>query len=96
MIRHHVLMTLNDDAKNAATTIVAELEQFVPTCGVIRSYHVGRDIGLTPGAADVAVVAEFDSVDDYKTYSADEEHQRIIRDHIAPYAASLVRVQTEF
>ncbi len=95
MIRHHVLMTLNDDAKDAADTIVAELRAFVPTCPEIRSYQVGRDMGLTPGAADVSVVAEFDSVDDYRAYSAHPEHQRIISEHIAPNAASLVRMQTD-
>jgi hypothetical protein len=95
MIRHHALMTLNDDAKAAAATIVAELEAFVPMCPEIRSYHVGVDAGITPGGADVAVVAEFDSVDDYKAYSAHPEHQRIITEHIAPNVASLVRSQTE-
>ncbi len=88
-------MTLKDDAKDAADTIVAELRAFVPTCAEIRSYQVGRDMGLAPGTADVAVVAEFDSVDDYKAYSAHPEHQRIIQEHIAPNVVSLVRVQTE-
>jgi len=95
MIRHHVLITLNDDAKDAAATIVAELEAFVPLCPEIRSYQVGVDAGITPGAADVVVVAEFDSIDDYKAYSAHPEHQRISAEHIAPYLASLVRLQTE-
>jgi len=95
MIRHHVLMTLNDDAKDSADTIVAELEAFVPKCPEIRSYAVGRDIGITPGAADVAVVAEFDSIDDYKAYSSHPEHQRISAEFIRPNLASMVRLQSE-
>ncbi len=96
MIRHHVLMTLSKDAKDQAEVIVRELSAYAANYPPARSYHVGRDLGLADNIADVAVVAEFDSVDDYLAYSADEEHQRIIREHIAPYATSLVRVQTEF
>jgi len=95
MIRHHALLTLNDDAKDAADTIVAELVAFGPTCPEILSYQVGRDLGLTPGTADVAVVAEFDSFDDYKVYSAHPEHQRILDEHIRPNLFSMTRVQTQ-
>ena len=102
MIRHHVLITLNDDPASPGTKadiadrIVAELTAYAPTCPTIRDYKVGRDIGLAEGTADVAVVAEFDDVDGYQFYAADEGHVKIIQELIRPNAAGLVRAQTEF
>lgn len=96
MIRHHVLITLNDDAKDVADQIVAELAAYAPTCATVRDYKVGRDIGLAEGTATVAVVAEFDDVDGYQFYAQDEGHVEIIQRLILPNAAGLVRAQTEF
>ncbi|MEM9203378.1 MAG: Dabb family protein [Actinomycetota bacterium] len=101
MIRHHVLITLNDDAVTpdggeVADQIVAELAAYAPTCETVRDYKVGRDIGLAPGTATVAVVAEFDDVEGYQHYSADPGHVDIIERLIKPNAAGLVRAQTEF
>lgn len=94
MIRHHVLIVLNDDAKHVADDIVAELSAYAPTCPAIRSYRVARDLGISDGAADVAVVAEFDDADGYQTYASDEGHVAIIERLIAPNARQLLRCQT--
>ncbi|MEO0495183.1 MAG: Dabb family protein [Actinomycetota bacterium] len=102
MIRHHVLITLNDETPDwptktdLADQIVAELEAYAPTCATVRDYKVGRDLDLADGTADVAVVAEFDDVEGYRFYSQDAGHVEIIQRLIAPNAASLVRAQTEF
>jgi|DEB0MinimDraft_10_1074344.scaffolds.fasta_scaffold00048_29 hypothetical protein len=95
MIRHHVLIVLNNDAKAVADQIVAELAAYAPTCAHIRSYQVGRDAGITEGAADVAVVAEFDDVAGYRAYATDQDHVDIINRLIAPNAAQLLRCQTQ-
>jgi len=96
MIRHHVLIVLNDDAKHVADEIVAALSAYAPTCPQIRSYLVGRDAGITDGAADVAVVAEFDDIDGYQAYATDDAHVAIIQRLIAPNARQLLRCQTSF
>lgn len=96
MIRHHVLITLNDDATDVADEIVAELAAYAPTCDTVRDYKVGRDLGLAPGTATVAVVAEFDDIDGYQFYAGDAGHVEIIERLIKPNAAGLVRAQTEF
>ncbi|MDG1409842.1 MAG: Dabb family protein [Acidimicrobiales bacterium] len=96
MIRHHVLMVLNDDAKDMAQPIVDALLEWAPSCAQIQKYSVGVDIGITPGAPDVAVVGEFGSVDDYKAYATNEGHVKIIQELILPNVASLQRCQTEF
>ncbi len=96
MIRHHVLITLNDDAKDVADEIVAELTAYAPGSEHVRSYKVGRDLDLAAGTADVAVVAEFDDIAGYQAYSADPDHVDIIERLIKPNVAGLVRCQTEF
>lgn len=96
MIRHQVLITLNNDAKHVADQIVTELAAYAPTCATVRAYQVGRDIGLADNTADVAVVAEFDDVEGYQFYATDEGHVDIIQRLILPNAAGLVRAQTEF
>lgn len=96
MIRHQVLITLDDDAKDVADQIVAELAAYAPTCATVRAYQVGRDIGLADNTADVAVVAEFDDVDGYQFYATDEGHVDIIQRLILPNAVGLVRAQTAF
>ncbi len=96
MIRHHVIMVLNDDAKDMAQPIVDALLEWAPSCPEIRDYTVGIDLNLADNTGDVAVVGEFDSVEDYKAYATNEGHVKIITEMIAPNAASLMRVQTEF
>lgn len=96
MIRHQVLISLNDDAKDVAGQIVAELSAYAAEQDFIADYKVGRDIGITEGAADVAVVAEFADADAYRTYAGDAAHVEIIQRLILPNAAGLVRCQTEF
>ena len=97
MIRHHVLISLRDDAKDVADQIVTELAAYAATRDFIGHYTVGRDLGLQEGTADVAVVAEFETADDYRTYATDEGHVDIIQRLILPNATQPpMRVQTEF
>lgn len=97
MIRHHVLITLHDDAKDTvADQIVNELATYGPTCRTVRTYAVGRDLALAEGTATVAVVAEFDDVEGYQFYAQDPAHVDIIERLIKPNAANLVRAQTAF
>ena len=89
-------MVLNDDAKDMAQPIVDALLEWAPSCAEVQGYTVGVDIGLMPGGPDVAVVGEFNSVDDYKAYASNEGHQKIIQELILPNVALLQRCQTEF
>lgn len=89
-------MVLNDDAKDKGQEIVDALLEWAPSCPEIQSYAVGVDAGLAPETADVAVVGEFGSVEDYKAYATNEGHVKIIQELILPNTASLQRCQTEF
>ena len=95
MIRHHVITTLNDDAKHMGPEIKDALLEWVAGVPECKSFEIGLDLGIGPNTGDIAIVAEFDSVEDYKTYSADERHQEIIQTMIAPNAASIARSQIE-
>jgi hypothetical protein len=59
----------------------------------IRSYRFGADLGLTEGNWDFAVVAEFDSVDDWATYRDHPVHQALISERIRPVLAERAAVQ---
>jgi hypothetical protein len=59
----------------------------------MEALWAGRDLGLRPGNADAAVVADFHDADGYRRYDADEEHNRIRRELLAPIVERVVRVQ---
>ena len=94
MLRHVVVFSWNADADDAAIAAVVNglsaLPSVVPT---IRDYRFGADAGVNTGNCDFAVVADFDDVDGYLTYRDHPEHQRVIRDHIAPILATRYAVQ---
>lgn len=59
----------------------------------IRSYVVGPDVGLADDNYDVAVVADFDSVDGYLVYRDHPAHRAVIEERIAPILAGRAAVQ---
>lgn len=95
MIRHHVITTLNDDAKHMAAEIKEALLEWVAGVPECKSFEIGLDLELADNTGDIAIVAQFDSVDDYRVYATDERHVEIIQTMIAPNAASIARSQIE-
>lgn len=61
----------------------------------VRGYLCGHDVGLTPTAADFAVVATFDDRESFLGYRDHPEHQRILAEMILPNAESRTVVQLE-
>ncbi len=95
MIRHHVITTLNDDAKHMGPAIQAALLEWVAGVPECRSFEIGLDLDLADNTGDLAIVAQFDSVEDYRVYATDERHLEIISTMIAPNAASIARSQID-
>lgn len=94
MFRHVVVFTWTDDADEAARAAVADALAALPAAvGTVRDYRFGADAGVNTGNCDFAVVADFDDVDGYLAYRDHPEHQRVIRDHIAPILAARHAVQ---
>jgi hypothetical protein len=56
---------------------------------------MGTDLGLRPGNLDLALVADFESVEAFTAYDQDEEHGRIRRDLVAPVTDRIERCQFE-
>ncbi len=97
MIRHHVLMTFADnvDAAVAAAAIVEALSALPAQIPEIKRYEMGADLGLGEGTADLALIAEFDSISGYETYSKHPAHLKIIADVVRPNLGTLIRCQIE-
>ena len=95
MIRHTVLLSFDGVDESLVQTVIDELGQMPALIPEIRTYTVGRDLGLTEGTASVVVSGDFDSVADYQTYSAHPEHVRVLDDHIRPHVTALTRAQIE-
>lgn len=93
-VRHVVCITWAPDARPediaAASDAVAALPALIPD---IRAFSVGRDLGLAPGTADLAIVADFDSTDAWQRYQDHPEHQRVLGEHLRPLMAARAAVQ---
>ncbi|GAA3091684.1 Dabb family protein [Streptosporangium carneum] len=97
MFRHVVLFTWVEEATDAQkAAVVTELSRLTEIIPEIRAYTLGSDAGVNPGNHEFAVVADFDSVDDYLVYRDHPEHQAVIAEHIKPILASRAAVQFAF
>ncbi|MFF3443841.1 Dabb family protein [Streptosporangium sp. NPDC002721] len=96
MFRHVVLFTWKEEATEEQRARVAtglgELPGAIPE---IRSYTLGPDAGVNPGNHQFAVVADFDSVDDFLVYRDHPLHQAAIAEYIKPIVASRAAAQFE-
>lgn len=95
MIRHTVLIAFDGADTGTVDRIVDELRTLPALIPEIASFTVGRNLGLDGSTADVAIIADFASVEDYETYSAHPEHVRVVTDHVKPAATRLDRAQFE-
>ncbi|MBG0826526.1 Dabb family protein [Planomonospora sp. ID67723] len=94
MFRHVVLFTwadgTTDEQRTAVATELGRLPEIIPE---IRAYTLGTDAGVNPGNHEFALIADFDSVDDYLVYRDHPAHQAVIAEHIKPILASRAAVQ---
>ncbi|WP_326645589.1 Dabb family protein [Streptosporangium sp. NBC_01755] len=96
MFRHVVLFTWAQEATDEQRARVAtELGKLPGAITEIRSYTLGADAGVNAGNHHFAVVADFDSVDDYLVYRDHPLHQAVITEHIKPIVASRAAIQFE-
>ncbi|GAA3786023.1 hypothetical protein GCM10022226_00160 [Sphaerisporangium flaviroseum] len=97
MFRHVVLFTwvagTTDEQKATVEAALKELPGAIPE---IRRYEIGSDAGVNPGNHEFAVVADFDSVEDYLVYRDHPVHRAVIADAIKPILAERAAVQYAF
>ena len=92
MIRNVVVGRVRPDVPPArveeALAAIAALDP--PGCLDLR---VGVDAGLREGNWSFAIIADFADEASYREYDAEEEHNRIRRELVAPICEEVVRVQ---
>lgn len=95
-IRHIVLFRFRPgtDAADIAA-LGAALDDLPGQIDEIRSYRHGADLSITDGTWDYALVADFASVDDYRSYATHPAHLAVIEARVAPIAEQIARVQHE-
>lgn len=94
MLRHVVFFNWKEETTEAEKQAVeAGLGALPARIPQIRRYEIGRDLGLADGNFDFALVADFDSIEDYEVYQAHPEHQRVIRESIKPVISQRAAVQ---
>ena len=97
MFRHVALFRWTEDStdeqRSAVRSALAELPALIPE---LRDYRFGPDAGLDPGRNfDFAVVADVDSVEDYRAYSGHPAHVRVLTELLRPILADRAAVQYE-
>ncbi|MEU0520981.1 Dabb family protein [Streptosporangium sp. NPDC006007] len=94
MFRHVVLFTWAEEATDEQrATVATELGGLPGIIPEIRAYTIGADAAVNPGNHEFAVVADFDTVEDYLAYRDHPAHQAVIAEHIKPILASRAAVQ---
>ncbi len=94
MIRHIALFRFKDHITSEdIDRLDASLRALPDRIDVIRSYTCGRDLELIDETWDYAVVADFDTPDDYHAYSGHPEHVEASATVAKPMMAESTRVQ---
>lgn len=96
MLRHVVMIRLNDTASEADVSAIVDglgtLPGLIPE---IRSYSIGRDAGLAEDNFDLVVVGDFDDEAGYQAYASNADHLAVIGEFIKPFIAGRTAVQYE-
>lgn len=83
MLRHVVLLRLDDDVDVRSVERIAEELRALPrSVPGIREYHVGVDQGLADGNAQLSVIALFDDEAGYLRYRDHPDHVALIETHL--------------
>jgi Stress responsive A/B Barrel Domain len=93
-LRHVVTFVFKAGTTEEQIAAVTEgLEALPGLIPEIREYHVGPDAGVNEGNHQYAVVADFDSVDDYLVYRDHPAHAAVIAERIRPILEARAAVQ---
>lgn len=96
IFRHTLMMKFNEEADaNQIRSLLEALERMPAEMDFIRRYEPGLDLGLGEANFDMALVADFDSEDDWRAYNSHPAHRALVQEHLRPILAKAVRVQYE-
>ncbi len=96
MIRHVAVFRFKDTATEA---VIDEIDRTLATLpGIIDeivSFSSGRNAHVTDVAWDYAVVSDFATADDYRTYASNPQHVDMVKNVVGPHVAEAARTQFE-
>jgi Stress responsive A/B Barrel Domain len=93
-VRHVVTFTFREEVTPEQITAMTEGLSTLPgQIPEIRDYRFGPDLQINDGNHQYAVVADFDSVDEYLVYRDHPAHLAVIAARIRPIITSRVAVQ---
>ncbi len=91
--RHVVLLQFSGASDDKIEEVVTALHALPAEIPELRSYIVGRDVGLASDNFDIGVVADFDDQDAYLVYRDHPAHQKVIAELITPIRTGRTAVQ---
>lgn len=75
--------------------VAARLREVAGTIPEVRGFSAGPDAGVSPGAYEFVVVADFAGKDGYLAYRDHPAHRAVVEEFIAPIAAERAAIQYE-
>ena len=94
LIRHVAMFRWKESADGPAIQAFATGLSAMPgAIPEILRYEHGDDLQLSPGNADYVLVADFATVEDYRTYAQHPDHVEFIENRVKPILESISRVQ---
>jgi hypothetical protein len=94
MLHHIVVIRLQAGVSDEqADTVLAALAALPAAVPQIRSFSCGRNLGLTPNAADLALHATFDDADDFAAYRTHPAHVAFGAEVLRPVMESVTPIQ---
>lgn len=94
MIRHVAMFTWTEEATtDQIKTFAAKLSTMPDAIDLIRRYEHGEDLELGTATADYVLVADFDTVEDYWSYSGHPYHVDFLQKYAQHIIASVARAQ---
>lgn len=79
-----------DEQKEVMYQGLDKLPTLIPQ---IKRYEFGPDLGLSDGNPDLALIADFDSEEDWRAYQDHPAHLVVLRDLVAPITDEAIRAQ---
>ena len=96
MIKHLCLIKYKDPAAVDAalqSRVESIYQNFVALVPGLRRMEVGRDLGLLDGNYDLGICAEFETEEDFRTYSVHPAHMETLFPVLGPVMESWTTLQ---
>lgn len=92
--RHVLMIRFSEEAtQNQIEELYRGLGRLPAVIEEIQRYEFGPDLGLGEGNPNMALVADFESEDAWRTYQDHPEHRVVAHELVEPIAQELIRVQ---